>query len=69
MPAAGATLTVRPRRDGAPDTGSAPAVGYNGQGGVALRDANGVEHANRSWPSLTRDAVAPQLRGRRAPRT
>ena len=59
--ASGATLTLNldPKDD--PDTGSAPAVGYNGQGGVRLFDANGVEHANRSWPSLTRDAVAPQF--------
>lgn len=59
--ASGATLTLNldPKDD--PDTGSAPAVGYNGQGGVRLYDANGVEHANRSWPSLTRDAVAPQF--------
>jgi hypothetical protein len=53
------TLNLEPKDD--PDTGSAPAVGYDGLGGVRLFDANGVEHASRSWPSLTRDAVAPQF--------
>ena len=63
--AVGASLTMRLAEASAPDTGSAPAVGYNGQGGVALRDANGVEHANVSWPNLTRDAVAPTFVGGR----
>ncbi len=53
---------AEPRPQGrAPTRAPRPAVGYNGQGGVRLYDANGVEHANRSWPSLTRDAVAPQF--------
>jgi len=41
-----------------PDTGSAPTLTYNGQGSK-LVDSNGTEHAIRSYPNLTRDAVAP----------
>ena len=48
-----------------PDTGSAPAVGYTGSGGVALRDVNGVEHVRRTWPSLTRDNASPVFVGAR----
>ena len=42
------------------DTGSAPAVSYTGQG-TRLADLNGTEHALRSYPGLTRDAVAPRF--------
>lgn len=61
--ASGTALTVRLQEAAGPDTGSAPAISYTGGGGVALRDLNAVEHATRSYPGLTRDAVAPVFIG------
>ncbi len=61
--AAGSSLTLRLTERPDPDTGSAPSVSYTGLGGVALRDANGVEHPGRAYAGLTRDAVAPTFVG------
>jgi hypothetical protein len=63
--AAGSSLAVRLQEAAAPDTGSAPAISYDGAGGAVLRDVNGVAHALRSYPGLTRDAVAPRFVGGR----
>lgn len=63
--AVGSSLTVRLQESATPDTGSAPAISYDGGGGVELRDLNGVSHAARGYPGLTRDAVAPQFVGGR----
>jgi hypothetical protein len=63
--AVGSSLTVHLQERAGPDTGSAPDVSYDGAGGAALRDLNGVQHAIRSYPGLTRDAVAPRFVGGR----
>ncbi len=56
--ASGDQLSVSLAEKTEPDTGSAPTVAYNGQGSKLIDD-NGTEHATRSYPNLTRDAVAP----------
>lgn len=59
--AAGSSLAVHLQERSAPDTGSAPALSYDGSQGTALTDANGTEHASRAYPGLTRDAVPPRF--------
>jgi len=63
--ASGSSVTVRLQPRDEPDTGSAPAISYNGQGGVQLTDANGIPHAVRGYAGLTRDAVPPVFVGAR----
>ena len=53
-------LSITLAEKAAPDTGSAPTLSYNGLGSK-LVDENGTEHAARSYPGLTRDAVAPSF--------
>ena len=59
------TLVLNLTESDDPDTGTRAGDRLQRQGGVSCFDANGVEHANRSWPNLTRDAVAPKFVGAR----
>ena len=58
--AAGQTLDVDLVEPAAPDTGSAPDLTYDG-GTEPIRDLSGLEAAQRSYPSFTRDALPPRL--------
>ena len=59
-PAAGQTLDIDLTEPGAADTGSAPDLTYD-SGADPIRDAAGLEPAQRSYPGLTRDALPPRL--------
>jgi hypothetical protein len=56
----GAALAVDIAEPGTHDTGSTPELAYSG-GSEPVRDAAGLEPATRSWPGVTRDALAPRL--------
>lgn len=59
--ASGREVSIFLDEGSAPDTGSAPAVSYDGSAGSKLTDLNGTEHANRSYPGLTRDDAPPRF--------
>lgn len=59
--ASGRDLSIFLREGLMPDTGAAPAIAYTGAGGQALTDLNGIEHAVRAYPGLTRDDAAPHF--------
>jgi hypothetical protein len=58
--ATGSTLAIGLEEPGAPDTGSAPTLAYDG-GADPVRDASGLEPAQKAHAGLTRDALAPRL--------
>lgn len=58
--ASGQTLDIDLAEPSSPDTGSAPDVTYAG-GADPVRDANGLEAAQKVHSGLTRDALPPRL--------
>jgi hypothetical protein len=58
--AAGQSLDLDLTEPDAADTGSAPDVTYAG-GADPVRDASGLEAAQRAYPGVTRDALPPRL--------
>lgn len=57
--ASDATLAIDLVEPSAHDTGSAPAITYDGSS--PLRDAAGLEPARQTWTGLTADALPPRL--------
>lgn len=58
-PANGTALAIDLAEPAAHDTGSTPALAYNG-GADPIRDAAGLEPAKKSWNGLTLDALPPR---------
>ena len=57
--AAGQALDVDLAEPAAPDTGSAPDITYAG-GADPITDASGLQPAQKAYPGITRDALAPR---------